>query len=104
MELEYASISDRKIRGQLRNPSDIEKTVRHFSGLAQYISCPFQKGPGWQGAAQGLSTVHIFNWVFLGFGESNNGQELGSPYLQLVCRRTLPLLAGTVCDHKDNKI
>lgn len=28
VELEYASISDRKIRGQLRNPSDIEKTVQ----------------------------------------------------------------------------
>ncbi len=27
VELEYASISDRKIRGQLRNPSEIEKTV-----------------------------------------------------------------------------
>lgn len=31
VELEYASISDRKIRGQLRNPSDIEKTVRRCS-------------------------------------------------------------------------
>jgi hypothetical protein len=27
IELEYASISDRKIRSQLRNPGDIEKTV-----------------------------------------------------------------------------
>ncbi|KAK9909244.1 hypothetical protein WJX75_009385 [Coccomyxa subellipsoidea] len=31
VELEYASISDRKIRGQLRNPSDIEKTVTVLS-------------------------------------------------------------------------
>ena len=28
MELEYAAISDRKMRGQLRNPGEIEKTVR----------------------------------------------------------------------------
>jgi hypothetical protein len=28
IELEYAAISDRKIRGQLRNPGDIEKTAR----------------------------------------------------------------------------
>ena len=27
VELEYAAISDRKMRGQLRNPADIEKTV-----------------------------------------------------------------------------
>ena len=27
VELEYASISDRKMRGQLRNPGEIEKTV-----------------------------------------------------------------------------
>ena len=27
VELEYAAISDRKMRGQLRNPGDIEKTV-----------------------------------------------------------------------------
>ena len=27
IELEYAAISDRKIRGQLRNPGEIEKTV-----------------------------------------------------------------------------
>lgn len=28
VELEYAVISDRKMRGQLRNPGEIEKTVR----------------------------------------------------------------------------
>lgn len=27
VELEYAAISNRKMRGQLRNPGDIEKTV-----------------------------------------------------------------------------
>ena len=35
VELEYASINDRKIRGQLRNPADIEKQV-HAVQLIPY--------------------------------------------------------------------
>ena len=35
VELEYASINDRKIRGQLRNPADIEKQV-HAAQLIPY--------------------------------------------------------------------
>ena len=36
IELEYAAISDRKIRSQLRDPNSIEKTVRakHHKPLA----------------------------------------------------------------------
>lgn len=30
VELEYAAISDRRMRSQLRNPGEIEKTVRPF--------------------------------------------------------------------------
>ena len=36
-----------------------------------------------------LSTMPTVDWVLLGSGESNKGQELGSLYLQLVCRTHL---------------
>ena len=45
-----------------------------------------QHGPGWRGAVYILSTVPVVEWVLLGSGESNKGQEPGSLYLQLVCR------------------
>ena len=38
------------------------------------------------------------DWVLLGSGEPNKRQELGSLHLQLVCGRTLPLLAGKACN------
>ena len=36
-----------------------------------------------------LSTVPTADWVLLGSGESNKGQEFVSLHLQLVCRRAL---------------
>ncbi len=36
VELEYAAISDRKMRGQLRNPGEIEKTVSSASFTLLY--------------------------------------------------------------------
>jgi hypothetical protein len=35
-------------------------------------------------------------------GESNKDQDFGGLYLQLVCRRTLPLLLETACNGNDN--
>ncbi len=39
VELEYASISDRKMRGQLRNPGEIEKTVSTSASTRTYSYC-----------------------------------------------------------------
>ena len=43
------------------------------------------------------------DWVLLGSGESNKGQDFGSLYLQLVCRRTLPRLAEDTCANISNR-
>jgi hypothetical protein len=48
-----------------------------------------QHSPGWRWAVYILSTVPVVDWVLLGSGESDKGQELGSPYLQPVCRTHL---------------
>ena len=46
-----------------------------------------------------LCNVPTFHWVLLGSGNSNKGYNVGSLYLELVCRRTLPLpAAGTAHD------
>ena len=61
-------------------------------------------GHGWRGAVQILSTMPTVDWVLLGSGKSNKGQELGSLYCSLSAGRTLPLLAGITCNNKnDNK-
>ena len=38
-----------------------------------------------------ISIVPTADWVLLGSGESNKGQELGRLYMQLVSRRILPV-------------
>ena len=46
---------------------------------------------GWQGADYILSIMPTVDWVFLGSGESNKGQDFGSLCVQLVCGCTLLL-------------
>ena len=49
-------------------------------------------GPGWRAAIVIPSTVAKDD-IFVGSGKPTTEYERGSLYLQLVCRRTLPLLA-----------
>ena len=46
-------------------------------------------------AGGGINAEH--HGLLLGSGKSSKGQDLGSLDLQLVCRRTLPHLAGRAC-------
>jgi hypothetical protein len=78
VELEYASISDRKIRGQLRNPSDIEKTVSHFYGPSQYISCPFQNGPAGRGRRKDQAPCTCLIGSFLDLESPTRGRSLAA--------------------------
>lgn len=52
--------------------------------------------PGWPGNL--LNIMPTVDWVLLSCGESNRGQDHSSLSLQLVCRSTWPLLAGTACN------
>ena len=58
----------------------------------------------WPQLAQGgillLSTVSTIDWVLLESGESNKGQEVGSLFLQLVCRTHLASLGKESVQHK----
>lgn len=47
-----------------------------------------------------LSTAPTAAWVLLGSGKFQHRVICGTMVLQLVCRRTLPMLAGTACDQK----
>lgn len=51
-----------------------------------------------------LRTVPTPDWVLLGSGELQQGVGSWQPYLQLVCRRILPLLAATVCNSIDMSV
>ena len=42
------------------------------------------------------------DWVLLGSGESNKGQQFEGLYLQFVCRTHLASLAGKVCRSNNN--
>ena len=58
IELEFASISDRKIRGQLRNVNDIEKQVKRTPNVSSYVISYFQ-GPSFC-SEEGSSNALIF--------------------------------------------
>ena len=65
--------------------------VPYFPGVDIYL-CILRRadacsGPGWRGAVWILSTMPTVDWVLLGSGKL----EKGSIYMQIVCRRTLPL-------------
>jgi hypothetical protein len=62
--------------------------------------------PGWRRAVSILSTVPTDDWVLLGSGDSNKGQELGSFYLQLVCRAHLASFGrkGKACNTNNTNI
>ena len=47
-------------------------------------------------AVQMLSTVPTLDFVLLEPGESNKGKDIGSHYMQLVCRHVLPLGKGSM--------
>ena len=81
----------------IHNKAKVLVRLENF-GQAESLSCP-----GWRGAVQILSTVPTVVWVLLGSGESNKGQEFGSLYMQLVCRRTLPL-PGNACNSNSNRV
>ena len=44
----------------------------------------------------------MFDWVLLGSGESNKGQDFGSLYLLLVCKCILPILAENARENDCN--
>ena len=58
MELEYAAISDRKMRGQLRNPGEIEKTVRFDARVPDLPELMFLAG----GSLTPLAQWHCRRW------------------------------------------
>ena len=47
-------------------------------------------------AVRMLSTVPTLDFVLLGPGESKKGEDIGSHYMQLVCRHILPLGKGSM--------
>ncbi len=71
----------------------------HLHAGVDPLLCCNGVGPGWRVAVQLLSIMPTVDWVLLGSGESHKGWEFGSLYMQLDCRRTLPL-AGKACDDK----
>ena len=65
--------------------------------LYQIIKLPNTGPRGWGRAFQGLTTVPTLDRVLLESRNCNDGQDVGSLCLQLVCRCTFLTLAGKVC-------